>query len=73
MQPEDVFAGHLAARAVFEKVRSILEGLGPVEVRTSKSQVAFHRGRGVACLWMPGQKPVSANRGGGLIDRLGPS
>ena len=41
MQPEDVFAGHLAARAVFEKVRSILEGLGPVEVRTSKSQVAF--------------------------------
>ena len=39
MQPEDFFAGHPTARAVFDKVRSILEGLGPAEVLTSKSQV----------------------------------
>lgn len=55
MNPEDFFAGHPAALAVFEKVRSILERLGPIEVRTSKSQVAFRRQRGFAYLWMPGQ------------------
>jgi hypothetical protein len=32
MQPEDFFAGHPKAHAVFDKVRSVLEGLGPVEV-----------------------------------------
>jgi hypothetical protein len=55
MQPEDFFAGHPKARVVFGEVRSILEGLGPVEVRTSKSQVAFRRKRGFAYLWMPGR------------------
>jgi hypothetical protein len=54
MEPEDYFAGHPDALAVFERVRSILEGLGPVEVRTSKSQVAFCRKRGFAYLWLPG-------------------
>jgi hypothetical protein len=55
MQPEDFFAGHPDAHAVFEKVRSILTRLGPVEVRTSKSQVAFRRQRGFAFLWLPGR------------------
>ena len=39
MQPEDLFADHPDARAVFEKVRSVLDGLGPLAVRTSKGQV----------------------------------
>jgi hypothetical protein len=55
MQPEDFFAGHPDARAVFEKVRSILTSLGPVEVPTSKSLVAFRRQRGFAFLWLPGR------------------
>jgi Domain of unknown function (DUF5655) len=55
MQPEDFFAGHPDARAVFEKVRSVLARLGPLEVRTSKSQVAFRRRRGFAFLWLPGR------------------
>jgi uncharacterized protein DUF5655 len=55
VQPADLFAGHPAALAVFEKVRSILEELGPVEVRASQSQVAFRRKLGFAYLWMPGQ------------------
>lgn len=50
MEPEDFFAGHPDAYAVFEKVRSVLDGLGTVEVRTSKSQVAFRRRRGFAYL-----------------------
>jgi hypothetical protein len=52
--PAEHFAGHPVALAVFERVRSILEAEGPVEVRTSKSQVAFRRRRGFAYLWMPG-------------------
>ncbi len=50
MQPENFFAGHPDARAVFEKVRSVLNRLGPVEVRTSKSQEAIPPRRGVGGL-----------------------
>ncbi len=55
MEPEELLAGNPVALAVFERVHSALEALGPVEVRTSKSQVAFHRLRGFAYLWVPGQ------------------
>jgi Domain of unknown function (DUF5655) len=55
VKPEEFFAGHPVAEAVHEKVRSILAELGPVQVRTSKSQVAFRRKRNFAYLWMPGQ------------------
>ena len=55
MEPDAHFSGHPLALEVFERVRSILEGIGPVEVRASKSQVAFRRARGFAWLWRPGQ------------------
>jgi len=35
------------------KVSSIVEGIGDVEVRTTKSQSAFRRSRGFAYLWPP--------------------
>jgi len=43
------------ALAVYFRVRSVLEQLGPVDIRTSQSQVAFRRARGFAYLWLPGQ------------------
>lgn len=55
MEPEGLLAGNAVALAVFERVRSTLGSLGPVEVRASKSQVAFRRVRGFAYLWVPGQ------------------
>jgi Domain of unknown function (DUF5655) len=55
MGPEDFFANHPLALTVFGNVRSILEALGPVGIRTSKSQVAFRRRRGFAYLWLPGR------------------
>ena len=55
MQPEDLFDGHPVALAVYERVAACLAGLGPFEVRTSRSQVAFRRRRGFAYLWRPGQ------------------
>ena len=55
MTPEEYLAGHPLAQAVFLRIKAVLEGLGPVEVRASKSQIAFRRRRGFAYLWMPGQ------------------
>jgi hypothetical protein len=55
MGPEELFAGHPVALAVLFRVRSVLEQHGPVDIRTTKSQVAFRRARGFACLWLPGQ------------------
>ena len=49
------FDGHPAGRAVAASVRRAVEGLGPHEVRISRSQVAFRRRTGFAYLWRPGQ------------------
>mgnify|MGYP001814650126 FL=1 len=55
MGPKEYFAGRPLAETVFFRVRSVLEQLGPVDIRTTKSQVAFRRARGFAYLWLPGQ------------------
>ena len=34
---------------------SILDAYGPYTIRTTRSQVAFRRTRGFACLWDPGR------------------
>jgi hypothetical protein len=54
VEPEEFFAGRPLGLAVYERVRSIVDGFGPVEARVSKSQVAFRRRRGFAYLWLPG-------------------
>ena len=45
MAPEDLFAGHLEALATYEKVRATIDAIGSLDIRTSKSQVAFRRRR----------------------------
>lgn len=55
MDPADLLDGHTVATAVYAKVRSCLDGIGTLEVRTTKSQIAFRRKRGFAYLWLPGQ------------------
>lgn len=55
MEAEDFFAGHTASYAAYQRVRGLIEEIGPVEVRTSRSQVSFRRRRGFAYLWMPGR------------------
>ena len=52
---EAFFAGRPTGSAAYHRVRAVLEGFGPVEVRVSRSQVALRRRRGVASLWLPGQ------------------
>jgi hypothetical protein len=55
VEPGDLFVGHPVARAVLDRVRALLEDAGPLEIRTTTSQVAFRRARGFAWLWRPGQ------------------
>jgi hypothetical protein len=55
VEPEDLLEGHPVAVSVYNRVRSRLVDLGPFEVRTTKSQIAFRRKRGFAYLWLPGQ------------------
>lgn len=48
------FEGTPAARAIYDAAERMATGLGPMDVRVSKSQIAFRRGRGFAYLWRPG-------------------
>ena len=43
------------SRQLFVAVRAAIESLGPVEVRATKSQIAFRRRVGFAWAWMPAQ------------------
>lgn len=57
MQPwtvERFFEGAAPAYALYQAVKRMADTLGPMEVRVSKSQVAFRRRRGFAYLWRPG-------------------
>lgn len=53
--PEELFAGHPVPLAVVERVRAALKPWPDVQVRTSRSQVAFRRRRSLAFVWRPGQ------------------
>jgi dihydroneopterin aldolase len=52
---DEYFAGQEEARRIFEALRREIEGLGAVEVRVTKSQVAFRRRRAFAWAWRPGK------------------
>jgi hypothetical protein len=52
-EPERFFADHPVALDVYRLACSMLEDIGPFEMRTSKTQVAFRRRRGFAYLWFP--------------------
>ena len=51
---ERFFEGHPRSLALFRAVWTAVDAIGPVSVRTLRSQVAFGRRRGFAWLWMPG-------------------
>jgi hypothetical protein len=53
--PAEYFAGSELGQEVFDRVRALLEPFDDVEVRTTRSQVAFRRRRGFAYLWRPGR------------------
>ena len=47
------FDGDTSGRELFEQVASLIDSLGPTEVRVGRSQIAFRRGRTFALVWRP--------------------
>lgn len=63
LDPEHLFAGEPGASEAYRAVKEMLEPIGPVDIRTTHSQVAFRRRRGFAYLWLP----VAWARGSGVL------
>jgi hypothetical protein len=51
---DEFFTGQVLSRQLFDVLRGMLEELGPVELRVTKSQIAFRRDKAFAWVWMPG-------------------
>ena len=54
MTLDEFFAGRPDSRQIFEALFIAIGALGPVEVRVTRSQVAFRRRKAFAWAWMPG-------------------
>jgi hypothetical protein len=54
MTLDEFFVDSGESRRIFDALRSATDELGPVELRITKSQVAFRRRIGFAWAWIPG-------------------
>ena len=52
---DEYFAGQDDSRCIFEALCEAIDSLGPVQVRITKSQIAFRRRKAFAWAWMPGK------------------
>ena len=55
MALEGFFEGYDKARGLFEVLWRVTEGIGPAELRVTKSQIAIRRRRAFAWIWTPGR------------------
>jgi hypothetical protein len=55
MTLDEYFVGYEESRPLFDRLRGMIETLGPVEVVVTKSQVAFRRKQAFAYAWIPGK------------------
>lgn len=55
MTLDELFAGRDESKLIFETLRRAVDTLGEVELRVTKSQVAFRRLRAFAWAWVPGK------------------
>jgi hypothetical protein len=53
MTLDEFFSGREESRRIFEALRAAIEVLDPVDVRVTKSQVAFRRRKAFAWAWVP--------------------
>jgi hypothetical protein len=49
------FSGFEGSRRIFEVLYEEIQSLGDVEIRVTKSQIAFRRGRTFGWAWVPGR------------------
>ncbi len=50
---DEFFAGHESSRPLFEALRLVVGSLGDVDLRVTKSQIAFAHKRAFAWAWVP--------------------
>lgn len=55
MTLDEYFKGYPESRRLFEALREMIENIGPAEIRVTKSQVTFYRGKALAWVWIPGK------------------
>ncbi len=55
MSPEKFLAKQPKAKPLFAAVRRAVNKAGKTALRVTKSQIAFHRRRNFAFVWIPGQ------------------
>ena len=55
LTPEGHFAGYPDGLALYRAVEDAVAAIGEAEVRVTRSQIAFRRGKGFAYVWRPGQ------------------
>jgi hypothetical protein len=55
MTLDEFFAEDDGSRVLFDVLLSAIEGIGQIEMRISKSQIAFSRKRAFAWAWIPGK------------------
>jgi hypothetical protein len=55
MTLDEYFTGRDESRRLFESLRIVIESFEVVDMRVTKSQVAFYRRRAFAWAWMPGK------------------
>jgi hypothetical protein len=55
MTLDEYFAGRDGSRRLFEALRKTIESVGALEIRVTKSQIAFVRRRPFAWAWIPGK------------------
>ena len=55
MTLDEFFKGMEASRPLYEALYAVVKSIGPVEVRVTKSQIAFRRRKAFAWTWVPGK------------------
>lgn len=55
MTRQEFFSGHEDSERIFHVVQQAIAKIGGADLKITKSQIAFSRGRGFAWAWRPGQ------------------
>jgi hypothetical protein len=53
MTLDEFFSRYEQSRPIFDALRAAIDALGPVEMRVTRSQVAFRRRKAFAWAWVP--------------------
>ncbi|MCL4861916.1 MAG: hypothetical protein KJZ93_21035 [Caldilineaceae bacterium] len=61
MTVDQFFVGREESHRIFAALRAAIDACGPAEVRVTKSQISFRRGRAFAWAWTPDRYLHSAH------------